>query len=79
MPGLTIMLPLAILIALTFLGFFLWSVRNGDYEDTEMQKYRLLMNDEDDADRSVQPSSSAATTAASRSAPAATREEDASR
>ena len=48
MSGLTIMLPLAIIIALSFLGFFLWSVRNGEYEDSEMQAYRLLMNDEDD-------------------------------
>ncbi len=53
MPGLMFMLPLAFLIALAFLGFFLWSVRNGDYEDIEMQKYRVLMDDADDADRSL--------------------------
>ena len=47
------MLPLAVGIALCFLGFFLWSVRNGDYEDTEMQKYRMLYDDADDTDRLV--------------------------
>jgi cbb3-type cytochrome oxidase maturation protein len=51
MPGLMIMLPLAVGIALCFLVFFLWSVRNGDYEDTEMQKYRMLYDDADDTDR----------------------------
>lgn len=53
MPGLLITLPLATLLALGFLAFFLWSVRNGDYEDPEMIKYRVLHDDDDEADRSV--------------------------
>jgi len=49
MPGLIFMLPIAIGIALVFLWFFLWSVRNGDYEDPEMPKYRMIY-DEDSHD-----------------------------
>ncbi len=55
MPGLLFMLPIAIGIALIFLGFFLWSVRNGDYEDMEMPAYKMTF-DQDEADRSIQTS-----------------------
>lgn len=47
------MLPVAVGIAVVFLGFFLWSVRNGDHEDPEMIKYRMIYDDADDADRSL--------------------------
>ncbi len=47
------MLPIAVGIALVFLGFFLWSLRNGDYEDPEMIKYRMLMDDDSEADENV--------------------------
>jgi len=53
MPGLLITLPIATLIALAFLAFFLWSVRNGDYEDSEMIKYRMIHDESDDADRKL--------------------------
>ena len=53
MPGLSIMLPIAVGIALFFLIAFLWSMANGEYEDPEMMKYRVLMDDADDADRTV--------------------------
>lgn len=53
MPGLLITLPIATLIALGFLAFFLWSVRNGDYEDPEMIKYRMVYDEDDDADRNI--------------------------
>lgn len=59
MPGLSVMLPIAIGIAVVFLGFFLWSVRNGDHEDPEMIKYRMIYDDQDDADRSIQSEESA--------------------
>ncbi len=53
MPGLSIMLPIAVGIALFFLIAFLWSLANGEYDDTEMMKYRLLMDDADDVDRTI--------------------------
>lgn len=53
MAGLLITLPIAVIIALVFLGFFLWSVRNEDHEDSEMIKYRMLMDEQDQADKSI--------------------------
>ncbi|MDH5718535.1 MAG: cbb3-type cytochrome oxidase assembly protein CcoS [Spirochaetia bacterium] len=50
MSALYITLPIAIFIALGFLIFFMWSVKNRDYEDTEMPKYKMLMDDKDDID-----------------------------
>ncbi|MCB1168332.1 MAG: cbb3-type cytochrome oxidase assembly protein CcoS [Leptospiraceae bacterium] len=54
MAGLLITLPIAAVIAVGFLLFFLWSVKNEDYEDPEMIKYRMLMDENDQADRSIQ-------------------------
>lgn len=53
MPGLEIMLPLAVLIALGFLYLFLWSVRNGDYDDTEMTAHRILFEEKGDVDSDI--------------------------
>lgn len=53
MSGLLIMLPLAVLLALVFLIFFFWSAKNGDYEDPEMPKYKMLMDDDDDVARDI--------------------------
>lgn len=53
MPGLLIMLPIAVALALGFLVFFFWSVRNGDYNDPEMPGHRMVLDDEDDVDRSI--------------------------
>ncbi|MBX7057660.1 MAG: cbb3-type cytochrome oxidase assembly protein CcoS [Leptospirales bacterium] len=53
MPGLLIMLPIAIVLALTFLGLFFWSMRNGDIEDAEMASLRVVMEDDDGVDLSV--------------------------
>lgn len=52
MPGLLLMLPIAVGIALVFLGFFLWSVKNGDYEDPEMPAYKMSY-DTDEGDSSI--------------------------
>lgn len=49
-----ITLPIAVVIALIFLGFFIWSVRRKMYDDPEMPKYKMLMDDKDDVDTSIQ-------------------------
>lgn len=59
MPGLMIMLPVSVAIALGFLAFFLWSVKNGDYSDPEMPGHRVILDDEDDVDTSIKPRHSA--------------------
>ena len=53
MPGLLIMLPVAIVLALVFLYFFFWSVKNGDYDDPEMAKFKMIYEDEDDVDKKM--------------------------
>lgn len=53
MTGLQIMLPLTVALALGFLFFFLWSVRNRDYDDPEMPGHKMIMDDEDDVDRTM--------------------------
>ncbi|MCB1147432.1 MAG: cbb3-type cytochrome oxidase assembly protein CcoS [Leptospiraceae bacterium] len=53
MSGLMIMLPIALIIAAGFLVFFLWSVKNGDFEDPEMPAHRMILDDNDDADTSI--------------------------
>jgi len=45
------MLPIALVIATGFLVFFFWSVRNGDHMDPERPKYTMLLDDENDVDR----------------------------
>ena len=59
MPGLLIMMPIAVGIALGFLVIFLWSVKNGDYSDPEMPGHRMVLDDEDDVDTSIKPRKSA--------------------
>ncbi|MBZ6075354.1 cbb3-type cytochrome oxidase assembly protein CcoS [Microvirga puerhi] len=40
------LIPLALLLGLTGLGAFLWSLRNGQYEDVQGAALRVL-NDDD--------------------------------
>lgn len=51
------MLPLAVLIALGFLILFFWSVKNGDYNDPEMPGHRMVLDEQDDVDTSIQKKS----------------------
>lgn len=40
-----ILLPLALGLGALFLGFFLWAVARGQYDDVETPKYRMLLDD----------------------------------
>ncbi len=42
---LIVLLPLALGLGASFLGFFLWSVKKGQYDDVETPKYRMLLED----------------------------------
>ena len=55
MQGLFIMLPIALSIAVLFLVLFLWSLRNGDYEDSEMSRYKMLFDEDEGVDYSMTP------------------------
>lgn len=40
-----LLIPLSILIAVCFLGAFIWAVRSGQYEDTDTPAMRLLLEE----------------------------------
>lgn len=40
-----VLLPLAILLGLTFIGAFIWSARKGQYDDLETPRFRMLLED----------------------------------
>ena len=53
MSGLMIMLPVSVIIALGFLAFYFWSLRNGDIKNADNRKYHILLEDEDDIDTNM--------------------------
>ena len=42
-----LLIGISLLVALTFLGAFLWAVRSGQYEDTYTPAVRMLFEDEE--------------------------------
>ena len=48
-----ILLTVSILIAALFLGAFLWSVKNGQYDDEESLPLRMLFDDKPFDDKST--------------------------
>jgi cbb3-type cytochrome oxidase maturation protein len=40
-----VLLPLALGLGAVFLGFFLWAVTKGQYDDVETPRYRMLLDD----------------------------------
>lgn len=44
---LLILIPLALVIGLCWLAFFIWTVKSGQYEDLEGAAHRILMDDDD--------------------------------
>lgn len=47
MSGLAILIPVALLMGLSGLGFFFWAMRNGQFEDLEGAAHRVLIDDEE--------------------------------
>jgi cbb3-type cytochrome oxidase maturation protein len=65
-----LLIPLSILIALCFLGAFIWAVRSGQYEDTCTPSMRLLLEER----RTAAMKNQSAAEAADAPAPAAESE-----
>ena len=42
-----LLIGISLLVALTFLGAFLWAVRNGQYDDDYTPSVRMLFEEED--------------------------------
>lgn len=47
MDALLYLIPLALVLGLAGLGAFLWTMRNGQYDDLEGAAHRILLDDED--------------------------------
>lgn len=51
MTGLVITIPVALVLGLTGLTAFFWALRGGQFEDLEGAANRILIDDEDEAQR----------------------------
>ena len=47
MSVLFLLIPLALVLLAIAVWFFIWSVRNGQFDDMEGPAYRILMDDDD--------------------------------
>ena len=48
MTGLSFLIPVALLLGLTGLVAFMWSLRNGQYEDLDGAAARILIDDDEE-------------------------------
>lgn len=46
MLSLMFLVPVAVILAIVAMGFFLWAVRNGQYDDLDKDGSELLFDDE---------------------------------
>ena len=42
-----LLIPLAVILMVIAAGFFIWTVKHGQYDDMEGPAYRILMDDDD--------------------------------
>jgi cbb3-type cytochrome oxidase maturation protein len=50
MSVLYLLIIISLVVAISFLGAFIWSVRNGQHEDYYTPSIRILLDDEEQAD-----------------------------
>lgn len=53
-----LLIGISLVVALTFLGAFLWAVRSGQYEDDYTPSVRMLFDDEPAAEKVSNPPAS---------------------
>ena len=41
-----VLLPIALLLGLAFIGFFVWATKSGQYDDLDTPSIRVLFDDE---------------------------------
>lgn len=49
MSALYFLIPVSLLVALVFLGWFIWAVRSGQFEDTSTPAIRMLAEEDQEA------------------------------
>lgn len=42
-----LLIPLAVIIMIVAVGFFMWTIKSGQYEDLDGASFRILMDDDD--------------------------------
>lgn len=42
-----LLIPMAVVVAAVAVGFFVWTVKSGQYDDLEGPAHRILMDDDD--------------------------------
>lgn len=42
-----LLIPLAVVLMAVAIGFFIWTIRSGQYDDLEGPAHRILMDDDD--------------------------------
>ena len=47
MDGLIFLIPIALFLGLVGLGFFIWTIKDGQYDDLEGATYRALFEEDD--------------------------------
>jgi cbb3-type cytochrome oxidase maturation protein len=55
MSVIVILVLVSLAVALTFLGAFVWSIRSGQYEDTQTPSMRILTDEDTVASKSTVP------------------------
>ncbi|MCA0909112.1 cbb3-type cytochrome oxidase assembly protein CcoS [Qipengyuania gaetbuli] len=53
MSGLAILIPIALGMGVFGLAMFFWAMRDGQFEDLDGAAHRILIDDEDDSERSA--------------------------
>lgn len=48
---LSILLTLALIFVLVFIGFYLWAVRGGQFDDLESPAHRILLDEKSTQDK----------------------------
>jgi cbb3-type cytochrome oxidase maturation protein len=48
-----LLIGVSLLVALVFLGLFIWAVKSGQYDDYETPSYRILFDDDTEKESSV--------------------------
>lgn len=48
MEAIKILIPMAILMGVFFVGLFIWSTKSGQYDDLDTPSKRILLDDDED-------------------------------
>ena len=53
MEAIKILIPMAILMGVFFVGLFIWSTKSGQYDDLDTPSKRILLDDDEDINNTI--------------------------